>query len=48
MALREVQFQFSYTWEKSTELHVAVLKDVWQNVNSQKATALWLYPHKDF
>jgi len=45
--IREVQFQSVCTWENSTKLLVAVLKNIWQNITIQNATVLWLDPHKD-
>lgn len=44
--MREVQFQSVCTWENSAELLIAVLKSIWQNTTFQKATVLWLDPHK--
>lgn len=44
--MREVQFQSVCTWENSAELLIAVLKSIWQNIAFQKATVLWLDPHK--
>lgn len=45
--MREVRFQSVCTWENSAELLAAVLKNIWQNIASQKATVLWLDPYKD-
>lgn len=44
--MTEVQFQSVYTWEKSAELLLAVLNNIWQNIAIQKSTVLCLDLHK--
>lgn len=44
--MREVQFQSVCTWEKSAELLLAVLNNIWQNITIQKSTFLGPDLHK--